>query len=62
MAYAILHRIFEIGQFLQSYPKRAFANPAAFFALHDDQTNSYFDCFKGSEMLAYKKQQPETIK
>ncbi len=29
--YAILHRKCEMGQFLQSYPKRAFANPMALF-------------------------------
>ncbi len=29
--YAILHRKCEMGPFLQSYPKRAFANPMAFF-------------------------------
>ncbi len=39
-AVLILHRKCEIGPFLQSYPKRAFANPMALFALHVDQGKS----------------------
>ncbi len=34
VVHAILHRKCDMGQFLKSYPQRAFANPMAFFALH----------------------------
>ncbi len=53
--YAILHR-------KCSYPKRAFANPMVFYAVHVDKGKSKFNCLNGSEMLAYKKQLQETMK
>ncbi len=38
--YAILHRKCEMGPFMQSYPKKAFATPIALFSLHVDQGKS----------------------
>ncbi len=45
VVYTIVRRKCEMCHFLNSYPKRAFANPIIHFAEDVDQKQSYIYCF-----------------